>query len=394
MRKASEIDAAVKVVSAMSELLDAVARSQGYSDLDPVILDGVSIPVGHGLGGEARAREAAAALLNLASQMVSTAASKTDNWRSGSVCCMQCGGSDCIHSTPPSPTDAFGGYLATGKPNWVDFSHMCIDRHVEGFETLFVPRPGVVGISIPGTDIESELLDSFRDVAYRVVWAVDVGLVPADFEPSRVGQERIALSLLAVLLVRNGRPAVRLNAVGLDADALDHAAGSQGFRGPAERVRRILAATTGRLDAISNGLSHGRRLANPQDVERLAAALGESVGPVMNRLRSDLVAVFQGLDDRTMHGEQRARSGSRPTSAAFADAASAPEGSLLMDMVERTVIVAGPRGRCHVFTMDGRLVTSITLNDGEFQTRMTRGRWRPLKASDTASFRQAISKRR
>jgi len=394
LRKVTEKDAAAKVVSAMSELLDAVARGQGYSNLDPSILDGVTIPVGHGLGGAEQAGKSAADLLNLASGIVSSAAAGTDNWKSGSVCCMQCGGSDCVHATPPSPTDVFAGYLATGKPNWVDFAHLCIDRHVEGFETLFVQRPGVVGVSIPGSDIESELLDSFRDAAYRVVWAVNVGLVPADFEPVRSGQDRISLSLLAVLLVRGGRPAVRLNAVGLDTDALDHAAGNQGSRGPAERVRRILAATAGRLEAISSGLRHEARVTGPEDVNRLVDRLAGGVGPVMNRLRSDLVAVFQGVDDRTRHGEQRARSGSRPTSAAFGDAESAPDESLLMDMVERTVIVAGPRGRCHVFTTDGRLVTSITLNDGDFQARIVHGRWRPLKESDISQFRQAISRRR
>ena len=168
----------------MSELLDAVARGQGYSNLDPSILDGVTIPVGHGLGGAEQAGKSAADLLNLASGIVSSAAAGTDNWKSGSVCCMQCGGSDCVHAMPPSPTDVFAGYLATGKPNWVDFAHLCIDRHVEGFETL-CSGPAWSDVD-SGADIDRNS-DSFR-CNYGVLWAVNIGLVPAVLSDCRAGQ--------------------------------------------------------------------------------------------------------------------------------------------------------------------------------------------------------------
>jgi len=391
----TEVDkAAARVVAAMNELLDRAAVSQGFSGLDPAILDGVTIPVGNGLGGDALSRAAAAVLATRAMQAVREAASGVDVWRTDGVFCLQCDSPDCQHARPPSPTDVFAGYLPTGKPNWVDFSNFCMDRGVEGFETLFVERPGVVAVALSGADLAGELLESFRMREYMVAGAVVAGLLPADFEPVRAGQGRVAVSLVAVARIAGGSMTIRLGQVGIDQDALDQAAGAQAHRGPAERLRRLVAATRGRLDAAALALKHEPALRDTADHDEFARRLDAAVMPILNRLRSDLVAVFSGVDDRTKHGEHRSRSGDRPTSVAFTDAAAVTDERLFFDMVEHTVVVAGPRGRCHVFTRDARHVTSLTLDPGEFDQRVSRKRWRPLDPQAVAAFRQSLSRRR
>jgi len=391
----TEVDkAAARVVAAMNDLLDRAAVAQGFSDLDPAILNGVVIPVGNGLGGDNALRAATSALAAKALEVVGGVASVVDDWRADGVFCLQCDSPDCQHVRPLNPTDAFAGYLPTGKPSWQDFTNLCMDRAVEGFETLFVERPGVVAVALSGDELAGELLESFRNRGYMVAGAVVAGLIPADFEPVRAGQGRIAASFVAVARFRAGTLSIRLNQVGIDQDALDQAAGAQAHRGPAERLRRLLAATRGRLEAAALALKHDPNLRDTAEHDELASRLDAAVMPILNRFRSDLVAVFSGVDDRTKHGEHRSRSGDRPTSAAFTDAAAAPDERLFFDMLELTVVVSGPRGRCHFFTRDARHVTSLTLDPGEFDQRVSRKRWRPLDPQATAAFRQSLSRRR
>lgn len=391
----NEVDkAAARVISAMNDLLDRVATAQGYLDLDPAIMDGVTVPVGNGLAGAAAGRAATSALAARVCQVIHDVASPVDVWRADGVYCLQCSSPDCVHARPASAVDVFEGYQATGKPSWVDFTNFCINRGVEGFETLFVPRPGVVAVSLGARELTGELLETFHDSGYMAVGAVLAGLIPVDFEPARVGQATFALSLVAVARVQGGSLSIRLCQVGIDRNELDHAAGIQGHRGPAERMRRLLAAARGRLDAVALAVKHDAEARESVDTAAMIKRLDGVVAPVMNRLRSDLVAVFSGVEDRTRHGEHRSRSGERPTSAAFADAASATDERLFFDIAEKTVVVAGPRGRCHVFTRDARHITSLTLDPGELDQRLSRKRWRPLEPQAIAAFRQALVRRR
>lgn len=386
--------AAIRVVDAMTDLLDLAAAELGFSDLDPAILDGVTVSVGHALKGEKSASDAAAEVARRAREIVRVAATGQDNWHRDRIFCLQCGSSNCIHSTPPSPTDIFAGYLPTGKPEWVDFTHFCMDRNIEGFETLFVQRPGVIAVSSRGMDLNSQLLDSFSDANYTVVGAVNAGLLPVDYEPTRAGGERMAVSFVAVAVLKGTALTIRLCRPGFDGEMMDHAAGRQGHRGPAERIRRLLSSTNARLEAVTLAIRHDTRISGPADVTALSGRIESAVMPVMNRLRSDLVNVFRGVDDRTKHGEHRLRSGSRPTSAAFSDAVAASDENLFFDGAENTIVVSGPRGRCHVFTPDGRLVTSIKLDPGELESRVSKKRWRPLQQTEITRFRQTLSKRR
>jgi len=55
--------------------------------------------------------------------------------------------------------------------------------------------------------------------------------------------------------------------------------------------------------------------------------------------------------------------------------------------------VLGPRGRAHVFSPDGRHVTSLSLGPAEAERKGGRSRWRPLTGPEAAAFRKAIAER-
>jgi hypothetical protein len=92
---------------------------------------------------------------------------------------------------------------------------------------------------------------------------------------------------------------------------------------------------------------------------------------------------------RTAHAEGH-RGENRPTSKAWEDAFAAPEEWILWDRDERTFVVLGPRNRVHVFSAQGRHVTSLVLTTEAVRNRMRRGRWIPLTDDQRDQFGSAI----
>ena len=62
------------------------------------------------------------------------------------------------------------------------------------------------------------------------------------------------------------------------------------------------------------------------------------------------------------------------------------------DVLERegTIIVPGSRKRAHVFSPEGRHITSLTLNREEVESWKRRKCWRPLDAGGRRRFRVSL----
>ena len=85
---------------------------------------------------------------------------------------------------------------------------------------------------------------------------------------------------------------------------------------------------------------------------------------IMKRLARTLHRQGRQSIRRSVHVEERRRQ-RRPVTKALEDAASAQDESFYRDDREGTVIVAGSRGRIHVFSSEGRHVTSFSLHKDE-----------------------------
>jgi hypothetical protein len=202
------------------------------------------------------------------------------------------------------------------------------------------------------------------------------------------GVERVALTLQVVgTREGSGGERLRLNVLGLSQDAIAEAAAAGDPSSTAEAFRRLLRATRGRIDAIGRRLVRARGEAR----ERELAAL---VGALAARLRADVLRVFKVRDYRTQHAHARHSEGDRPTASALSDLGAAGDGHFFRDDHKNTVIALGPRGRVHVFSPEGKHVTSLEMQPGEVERRVDRGRWRPLERAAQEAFKAEVARAR
>ncbi len=92
---------------------------------------------------------------------------------------------------------------------------------------------------------------------------------------------------------------------------------------------------------------------------------------------------------RTAHAQGHPAK-NRPTSKAWEDAFAAPQEMILWDKHEKTFVVLGPRSRVHVFTPEGRHVTSLVLAAEAVRSRRRRKRWVPLNDDQKERFGSSI----
>ena len=83
--------------------------------------------------------------------------------------------------------------------------------------------------------------------------------------------------------------------------------------------------------------------------------------------------------ERTGHGRGRHENEGRPTSEATRDRRSARE--IYFDLETGLFIFIGPRGRTHVFTVDGRHHTSFRTTQANRWLRVNHGKWKPIARS-------------
>jgi hypothetical protein len=292
----------------------------------------------------------------------------------GRVYCFFTDAPDAPYSRPPQPTDVFAGFSANGRPEWVSFTNLCLARQEPRVDRLFADQPELIALVLHGHELAGGLLPGFgRDsLAWRLHGQVVCGLIPRNLNPRTRTEDRLALTLQLIETQQGGaRGRLRLNILGLSPEHIAEAAANADPMSSAEAFRRLVRATRERVDQLGRRAALALRRGERFD-------LAEHVTGLLTRLRSDVLRVFRARDHRTLHAEERHRSGERPTSTALADALAATEGKLLHDAHKDTWVVLGPRLRVHVFSRLGRHVTSLELEPHEVARRVDLGRWRPV----------------
>ncbi len=361
-------------------LARAIAAREGFRP-DPTTADlSVILPVSVRLGPAADTSQGA--FLAEARRRVVDAVRGLGTFRNGRVYCFHCKRPDCEHSAPADPANVFCGFTTGGRPVFRAFPDVLMDRGDPRVELLYATPPAVAALVLGEREFPEEYLSGFSrdDFTYRVR-----GQVVCGFLPPPLGGPGDARRALTVQIVETRGPGpgrrLRLNVIGVRPDDLADAMSRAGREaGPARALARMFAAVSNRLDAL------GRRA---RDLERrgFPDGLDEGAGPVLTHLRADLERLFRAASRRTRHAEERHGSRVRPTGQALRDAVEAPPGRVLHDTRRNTVVVLGPRGRTHVFTWDGRHVTSLVLTPAEVERRFGQARWRPLDPEKVARWR-------
>ncbi len=293
----------------------------------------------------------------------------------GSVYCYFSESADAESSRPAEPRHVFDGYTSTGRPQFTDFVTMAIERKDDGIDALLDGQDVVVTHVSLGRVLRTAQLAEFgkSSPVYKILGQVDAGLYPVVNGPHKAA---FSFQLLRGSTLE-GKPRLRVHSVSA-VDLTDLADPS---------VAEILRRFQQRLDAESLRLAAKESKGTTEEEEE------EFVLPLLQELAKRLSGRAKRQGRRTEHAVQRADEGQRPTTKASADAAAADDEHILEDDVEGTIVILGPKGRVHVYSRDGKHVTSFMMTGGNVQKRRQEGRWRASEPAARGEFRIQLRKR-
>ncbi|MFM7203847.1 MAG: hypothetical protein ACKO6N_23950 [Myxococcota bacterium] len=382
---------ASEAVQALHRLGLAMAEQRGLEQAARQRLESLVIPASIFLVEPASAelKEEAGRLTALLDARLSLAQKARHAYREGRVYCFWCDAPDCQHSRPSHQGDTFAGYGPTGKPEWVSFVNLCLEEQEPRVDLLYEEPPEVIARVQSASALEARQLPQYgkESLVFRVLGQVVAGLVPIDLKVSRwrsaPSTARVALTLqvLEVSTPVQG-PRLRLNLLGLTFDELLEASAEARPREAAERLRRTLQGVRHKLEVLSRKAVFAEQVG-----EKLM--LEAEVLPLLEELAVDVERLFK-LPARTQHAHMRHQSRERPTSNALGDVRTAPLDRYFVDEERDTVVVLGPKQRAHVFSPDGRHVTSMQLLPGELERKAQRGRWQGLARERVLEVREVI----
>ncbi|HEX2252658.1 MAG TPA: hypothetical protein VHQ65_05275 [Thermoanaerobaculia bacterium] len=328
-------------------------------------------------------------------------------FRPGAVYCLRCGGAECAHARPAGPREVFAGYGKTGLPRFLDFTQLLLERGDPRVDRLYDAPPALLAHTLAGRDLTADLLDAYRGnpAGYRLHGQVAAGwyLVPGAPRPEPLALSFQVISTRPAAGGGNGGPGGRSGGVSRGAqgrarrryglnvlgsgpagEPLEHLYERLG--GPGLPWTAAVREAQGELDAIERAEAEPGGNSKAARRER-GAALAAVLDDLARRLEKDR----RSRDRKTRHAQERHQQGDRPTGMALADLARAAEDAVLVDRQRDTLVVLGERGRAHVFSTAGKLVTSIRYSPESIERRRRRDLWRPAAPEEIAALRERVT---
>lgn len=317
------------------------------------------------------------------------AAARESTFQPSRMYCHRCETPSCAHAVPSRPTEVFAGVGPTGMPEWADLGQVLLACRHGDVDALYERPPRLLTLVEAGRDLKARQLAAFgrRSKSYDVLQQVVAGYYRLRRPGAARGEEeRVALSCQAV---EHRGPA---GEVRLDLNVLGRAPGG------ADAVPLLLENLGERLAAPLRNARDGlhelqEQLKDPglaRDRKGRSRVLGR-VPAIMRKLARDLTSGARRRERRTGHAEHRRRQ-SRPVQSAVRESLKSTPERTYVDEREGTLVVRGRRNRVHVFTRDGRLVTSLTMEDAAVERRVRQERWRPASREEVAGLRRVLAR--
>ena len=359
---------AMQAVRALADMAQALLKIEGVDPLAmPRYLDlSLRVP----LDGGNDVRHAAGTAVEQILQRVREVREHEQALRPGAVYSYFADSSHADGCRPTEPRQVFDGFSSTGKPNFADFVTLAIERKSPEIERMLAGEEVITTHVTMGRVLRTQQLAEFggQSPVFKILGQVNAGLFRTLNDAGRCA---FSFQLLRGKTLE-GRVRLRLHCVGA-VDPMDLA-------DPA--LMQILSRFQRKLDAealrLEGKLSHG-------DVDE-----EEFVLPLLQDLAKQLQGRTRSVGRRTQHGLERSEQGQRPTSRAYPDAGEASDSAILWDIDQSTVVVLGAKGRVHVFTPEGRHVTSVAMQRAAVERRRQQGRWRLAEPEERGEFRIRI----
>lgn len=296
----------------------------------------------------------------------------------GRVLCLRCSSTDCEHAAPADARQIFAGYGQSGLPRFEDFGQWLLERQHRRVDQLYSRPFRLITEVVSGEELTRELLPAFRDgqSGYQIHGQVVAGwfALPRPGNPLPLA---VTFQVLSSSKRRRLRLGLNLLAAGPDGESLRELYDQ--LENPPWTSAVSWANSV--LDSIER--SQGRRKSKP---EALRGRIEGLLGGIARRLEQR----HRSRDRRTRHAERRHAEGDRPTRMAVQDLARAKDEEILADTRKNTWIVLGQRGRAHVFSPSGKLVTSIRYSPESISRKRQQEIWRPASAEEVIGLRKSV----
>ncbi len=299
--------------------------------------------------------------------------SEFKDFRSGRVYCYDCRSSACRHSRPLADGEVFAGYESTGRPRWEEFFQLLLLLEDRRTDRLFASRPDLLARVLDRSHLTGDQLVSFgrNSLTYRVWGQVVAGYLHLE-------NMRAAIT---VQLVETRDRKLHLQVVTPEAVREVLANAPSGRRQAFHRVHDALAEARAQVHSLGNLWQNTRNRAVRRDLQnRLFATLRHLAHSIERKGRQQ--------QRRTSHAEFRAEE-KRPVHKAREDLATAGWDDLMLDVVRDTIVVVGRANRMHVFSREGRHITSLFIGGDELQRRRHRRRYQPMPEDQAKRFRDS-----
>ena len=287
-----------------------------------------------------------------------------------------------------SPNDSrkvFVGFSATGAPRFQDFAQWLLAVKHPQLDLLYARPPGLVTVVATSEDLYAEVLPPFRRPA-ALDWQLHGQVMAGFFEVTKKdgtpGQLALSFQVQSSAAKEGGRRRFGLNLLGIGpgGEKLEHLLDRLAKKTVEPAPWQNAAAwAQSALESIERG--QGKK---PLDPLQLESRIEGILGGFVRRLEQDRRARGR----RTDHAEERHRQGDRPTSHALQDLARAKVEDILIDARSGTFVVLGDRGRAHVFSGQGKLVTSLRTTPESIERKKKKDLWRAATPAEGAELRR------
>jgi len=285
-------------------------------------------------------------------------------------------------STPPSALSAFKGYDSLGVPQWKDLSQIFLDTADERVSELYEKPPRVLACLQYGKELTREQLSTFgkSSKTYAVLAQVVAGYFML---PTAQQQERRLALTFQIVESRDASRRVKLNLNVLSYIPWPRLQElfSEGWE---PGIGRACQSLRHGLSTLEKKVNHLRQEGKLEEGSRALKKVPE----LMRRLVASLERTDRQGRRRTQHATDRKKQ--RPTQKALEDARSASAQQLFFDIKTKAWIACGEHGRAHVFSEEGRHVTSFVLKPDSIAFRVRTNRWRELTPEEKSDFQQQI----
>lgn len=300
----------------------------------------------------------------------------------GHVYCLRCTSTDCEHAVASDERQVFAGYGPSGMPRFLDFGQWLLERQSPNLDHLYQKPPRLATDVISGHDLHAQLLPAFRDLKthFRMHGQVTAGWYRLPRADGRLGSVALTFQVLSSIKGasrQKGRRRLGLNLLlkGFDGESIETLYDRLDELPWAPAVQWSQEA----LESIER--SQGKKGATPQAIERRIEGVLQGIA---RRLQHDRRA----REKRTQHAEQRHQEGDRPTRLAHRDLAAAKDDRIFFDNRTQALVVLGPRGRAHVWSPTGKLVTSLRASPDAVQRKQKLKIWRPAATDEIVALRK------